>query len=52
MEPLSSQAIVDENNQDTIVNVNVAELESQCEYDNNEPVKANNDDNIPQPPAP
>ena len=58
MEPLSSQAIVDEDNQDAIVNANVAELESQqCEYDNNEPpltatpVKANNNDNIPQPPA-
>ena len=58
MEPLSSQAIVDEdNNQDGIVDVNVAaELESQC--DNNEPpltatpVRANNNDNIPQPPAP
>ena len=56
MEPLSSQAIVDEDNQDTIVNANIAELESQC--DNNEPpltatpVRANNDDNIPQPPAP
>ena len=57
MEPLSSQAIVDEdNNQDAIVNANVGELESQC--DNNEPrltatpVRANNDDNIPQPPVP
>ena len=57
MEPLSSQAIVDEdNNQDTIVNINVGELESQC--DNNEPpltatpVRANNDDDTPQPPAP
>ena len=57
MEPLSSQAIVDEdNNQDAIVDVNVAELESQC--DNNKPpltatpVRANNDDDIPQPPAP
>ena len=52
MEPLSSQAIVNEDNQDA----NVAELESQC--DNNEPpltatpVRANNDDNIPHPPAP
>ena len=58
MEPLSSQAIVDEDNQDAIVNANIAELESQCEYDNNEPpltttlVKANTDNNIPQPPAP
>ena len=56
MKPLSSQAIVDEDNQDTIVDANVAELESQC--DNNEPpltatpVRANNDDDIPQPPAP
>ena len=56
MEPLSSQAIVDEDNQDTIVNANVTELESQC--DNNEPpltvtpVRANSD-NIPtQPTAP
>ena len=56
MEPLSSQAaIVDEDNQEAIVDANVAELESQC--DNNEPpltatpVRANNDDNIPQPPA-
>ena len=55
MEPLLSQAIVDEDNQDVIVNANVAELESQC--DNNEtltatPVRANND-NIPtQPSAP
>ena len=57
MEPLSSQAIVDEDNQDTVVNANVAELESQYEDDNNETltatlVKANND-NIPtQPSAP
>ena len=57
MEPLSSQAIVDEDNQDAVVNANIAELESQYEYDNNEPltatpVKANND-NIPtQPSAP
>ena len=57
MEPLLSQAIVDEdNNQDAIVDANVAELESQC--DNKEPpltatpVRANNDDDIPQPPAP
>ena len=57
MEPLSSQAIVDEdNNQGAILDANVAELESQC--DNNEPpltatpVRANNDDDIPQPPAP
>ena len=57
MEPLSLQAIVDEdNNQDAIVDVNVAELESQC--DNNEPpltatpVRANNDDDLPQPPTP
>ena len=55
MEPLSSQAIVDEDNQDAVVNANVAELESQC--DNSEtltatPVRANND-NIPtQPSAP
>ena len=57
MEPLSSQAIVDEdNNQDAIVDANVSEMESQC--DNNEPpltatpVRANHDDDIPQPPAP
>ena len=57
MEPLSLQAIVDEdNNQDAIVDINVAELESQC--DNNEPpltatpVRANNDDDLPQPPTP
>ena len=57
MEPLSLQAIVDEdNNQDAIVDANVGELESQC--DNNKPpltatpVRANNDDDIPQPPAP
>ena len=59
MEPLSSQAtIVDEDNQDAIVNINIAEPESQC--DNNEPpltatppvVKTNNNDNIPQPLAP
>ena len=57
MEPLSSQAIVDEDNQDAIVNANVDELENQC--DNNEPpltatpVKTNNNNNIPtQPPAP
>ena len=56
MEPLSLQAIVDEDNQDAIVDANVAELESQC--DNNEPpltatpVRANNVDDIPQPPAP
>ena len=57
MEPLSSQAIVvEDNNQDAIVDANVGELESQC--DNNEPpltatpVRANNDDDIPQPPAP
>ena len=57
MEPLSSQAIVDEDNQDAIVNANVAELESQYKDDNSEtltatPVKANNE-NIPtQPSAP
>ena len=57
MEPLSLQAIIDEdNNQDPIVDANVSEMESQC--DNNEPpltatpVRANHDDNIPQPPAP
>ena len=55
MEPLSLQAIVDEDNQDTIVDANVAELESQC--DNNEPLTATpvraNNDNIPtQPTAP
>ena len=56
MESLSSQAIVDEdNNQDAIVDGNGGELESQC--DNNEPpltatpVRANDDDDIPQPPA-
>ena len=52
MEPLSSQAtIVDEDNQDAIVNTNVAEPESPC--DNNEPpltatppvVKTNNNNN-------
>ena len=42
---------MDEDNQEAVVNANVAELESQYEYDNNEPltatpVKANND-NIP-----
>ena len=57
MEPLSSQAIVDEDNQEAVINANVAELESQYEDDNNEtliatPLKANND-NIPtQPSAP
>ena len=56
MEPPSSQA-KDEDNQEAVINVNVAELESQYEDDNNEtltatPVKANND-NIPtQPSAP
>ena len=57
MEPLSSQAIVDEdNNQDAIVDANIGELESQC--DNSEPpltatsVRANKDNDIPQPPAP
>ena len=58
MEPLSSQAIVDEDNQDAVVNANVAELESQYEYDNNEtftatPLVKTNNDNIPtQPSAP
>ena len=61
MEPLSSQAtIVDEDNQDPVVNTNVAELESQYEYDNNNetltatpPVVKTNNDNIPnQPSAP
>ena len=56
MEPLSSQAI-DEDNQEAVVNANVAELESQYEYDNNEPLTATpvkvNNDNIPtQPSAP
>ena len=56
MEPLSLQAIVDEdNNQDAIVDANISKMESQC--DNNEPpltatpVRANHDDDIPQPPA-
>ena len=50
MEPPSSQAI-DEDNQEAVINANVAELESQYEDDYNEaPVKANN--NIPQPSAP
>ena len=54
MEPPSSQAI-DEDNQEAIINANVAELESQYEDYNNEtltatPVKAN--DNRPQPSAP
>ena len=56
--PPSSQAIVDEDNQEAIIIANVAELESKYEYDNNEPltatppVKANNN-NIPtQPSAP
>ena len=53
MEPPSSQAI-DEDNQEAVINANIAELESQHE-DYNEiltatPVKAN--DNIPQPSAP
>ena len=58
MEPLSSQAIVDEDNQEAVINANVAELESQYEYDNNEPltatpVKANNNNILPtQPSAP
>ena len=57
MEPLSSEAIVDEDDQDAVVNTNVAELESQYEYDNNEPltatpVKANNDNISTQPSAP
>ena len=57
MEPLSSRVIVDEDNQDVVVNANIAELESQYGYDNDEPststppVNANND-HIPQPPAP
>ena len=52
MEPLSSQTIVDEDNQDAVVNANIAELESsQYEPLTATPVKANND-NIPQPPAP
>ena len=51
MEPLSSQTIVDEDNQDAVVNANVAELESQYEPLTATPVKANNN-NIPQPPAP
>ena len=45
MEPLSSQTIVDEDNQDTVVNANVAELESS-QYEPHTattPVKANND---------
>ena len=57
MEPLSLQAVVDEdNNQDAIIDANIAELESQC--DNNEPpltatpVRANDDDDIQKPPAP
>ena len=50
MEPPSSQAI-DEDNQEAVINANVAELESQYEDDHNEtltatPLKANND-NIP-----
>ena len=54
MEQPSSQAI-DEDNQEAVINANVAELESQYEDYNNEaltatPVKVN--DNIPQPPAP
>ena len=55
IEPPSSQAI-DEDNQEAVVNANVAELESQYEDDNNEtltatPVKAS--DNVPtQPSAP
>ena len=55
MEPPSSQAI-DEDNQEAVINANVAELESQYEDHNDEtlmatpPVKAN--DNIPQPSAP
>ena len=58
MEPLSSQAIVDEdNNQDAIVDANVSEMESQCNNNNEPPltatpVRANHDDDIPQPPAP
>ena len=56
MEPSSSQ-VIDEDNQEVVINANVAELESQYKDDNNEtltatPVKANND-NIPtQPSAP
>ena len=54
MEPPSSQAI-DEDNQEAVINANVAELESQYEDYNNETltatsVKAN--DNIPQTSAP
>ena len=50
MEPPSSQAI-DEDNQEAVINANVAELESQYEdYNNETPMKAN--DNIPQPSAP
>ena len=53
MKQPSSQAI-DEDNQEAVINANVAELESEYEDHNNEtltatPVKAN--DNIPQPPA-
>ena len=56
MEPPSSQAI-DEDNQEAVINANVAELESQYEDDNNEtltatPVKANNDNIHTQPSAP
>ena len=54
MEQPSSQAI-DEDNQEAVINANVAELESQYEDYNNgtltaTPVKVNY--NIPQPPAP
>ena len=58
MEPLLSQDIVDEdNNQDAIVDANVSEMESQCDNNNKPPltatpVRANHDDDIPQPPAP
>ena len=48
---------MDEDNQEAVVNANIPELESQYEYDNNEPLKATpvkaNNDNIPtQPSAP
>ena len=46
----SSQAI-DQDNQEAVINANIAELESQYEdYKNETPVKAN--DSIPQPSAP
>ena len=54
MEPPSSHAM-NEDNQEAVINANIAELERQYEDYNNEtltatPVKAN--DNIPQPSAP